>query len=100
MSRTLQLQGFIEKVKGLLDPAAREQFRELEQWMLDRALRECGLEEYPAVSGDPSGERASDDMLCQVCGKDYLTHPMDWRLIGYGDVPFLNILCDGRRVKL
>ncbi len=25
---------------------------------------------------------------------------MDYRVIGYGNVPFLNVLCDGRRVKL
>lgn len=58
------------------------------------------MSHYPPLSGDPSGERCSGDMLCDVCGQEYTVHPMDWRVIGYGDVPFLNVLCDGRRVKL
>ena len=60
----------------------------------------CGMEKYPALVGPREGERTSGDMICEHCGLEYGAHPLDWRVIGYGNTPFLNVLCDGRRVKL
>ncbi|MBW3538736.1 MAG: hypothetical protein KY476_00550 [Planctomycetes bacterium] len=91
---------FIRELKSSLPPAARQEFGEIEQYILLASLVVCGLTRYPPVSGDPHGERCSGDMVCDACGQTYFKHPMDWRVIGYGDVPFLNVLCDGRRVKL
>ena len=67
---------------------------------LVRHFARVGMSIYPDVVGDPNGERADGRCLCPVCGEEYAVHPDDWRLIGYGNVPFLVILCDGRRVKL
>jgi hypothetical protein len=39
-------------------------------------------------------ERASGDCPCEVCGKPFRDHPVD------GRATYLNVLCDGRRVKL
>jgi hypothetical protein len=44
--------------------------------------------------------RASGDVICEVCGKPYRKHPFDMEIIGWQDEPFLNVLCDGTRVKL
>lgn len=90
---------FIQQLAASLDPATREEFGPIEQEILRRSMDTVNMERYPAVRGDPHGERASGDYLC-VCGQPYFAHPMDWRVIGYGHVPFLNVLCDGRRVKL
>lgn len=38
--------------------------------------------------------RASGDMICPACMLNYFKHPSDPLL------PFLNVLCDGRAVKL
>jgi hypothetical protein len=38
--------------------------------------------------------RASGDCLCEACGRPYREHPVD------GRATYLNVLCDGRRVKL
>ena len=47
--------------------------------------------------------RASGNVACTVCGKDYYQHPMDHsvltRITGEAE-PFLHLLCDGSRVKL
>lgn len=100
-SEAMALHGaFLDNVLLGLSPAARGEFREIEQATLALAMDRCGLAEYPAVVGRPDGERASGDCVCPQCGQDYFSHPMDWRVIGYGDVPFLNILCNGERVKL
>lgn len=72
----------------------------LDLWSLARAMEICGMTEIPAVMGDPNGTRASGDCVCDRCGQKFLKHPLDWRVIGYGDRPFLHILCDGSRVKL
>lgn len=94
------LQTFLDHLAEGLETKARAQFSEVERLLLARAMDACGMKEYPAVTGDPAGERTSADMICEVCGRDYGSHPMDWRVIGYGDGPFLNVLCDGHRVKL
>lgn len=67
---------------------------------LRHSMAACGMTEYPPVSGDPDGMRCDGRMLCERCGQDYYSHPMDWRVPGYDDRPFLHVLCDGRRVKL
>ena len=38
--------------------------------------------------------RASGDVPCPTCGKEYRLHPED------GRIPLLHVLCDGSRVKL
>ena len=91
---------FLDKLIASLDPQVRQEFREIEQCMLVRSMDACGMEGYPPVVGPKEGERASGDMVCEQCGLEYAAHPLDWRVIGYGNVPFLNVLCDGRRVKL
>ena len=93
-------QEFMKRLAATLPPAARREFGELEQITLGHHLAKCGMTEYPAVTGDPNGERCSGEIVCDTCGQEYYSHPPDWRVIGYGDVPFLNVLCDGRRVKL
>lgn len=93
-------EAWIEELAESLDPAARAEFRGIEQDMLRRSMEKCSMTKYPPVSGDPNGERVCGEMICEVCGQEYFDHPFDWRVIGYGNVPFLNVLCDGRRVKL
>lgn len=90
-----QLRSYLRR----LSPQAEEEFDQLEQLILCRSLVLCGLAELPRVAvGDP--QNSSGEMICQRCGHTFFAHPMDWRVIGYGEVPFLNVLCDGRRVKL
>ncbi len=48
---------------------------------------------------DREMRRASGDVACRVCRKPYRSHPLDPMVMGY-DGPFLNLLCDGDRVKL
>ena len=91
---------FIERLAATMPAEVLTEFRVIEQLLLARQMDCVGMAEYPPVSGDPNGERACGDCLCDVCGRPYFDHPMDWRVIGYGNVPFLNVLCDGRRVKL
>lgn len=48
---------------------------------------------------------ASGNCICEICGKTYLKHPFDYSILGMEDhagikQPFLNILCDGTKVKL
>lgn len=90
----------IPNLKQSMDVAALREFGEIEQMILRHWMEKCGLEELPPPVGDLHGERCSGDMVCETCGELYYAHPMDWRVIGYGHVPFLNVLCDGRRVKL
>lgn len=96
----VSLMAFAGRLRLALDPAAREEFGEPEEIILRRAMTQCGMSDYPPVSGDPSGTRASGDCICEKCGQTFYAHPMDWRVIGYGNVPFLNVLCNGERVKL
>ena len=91
---------FLNRVAKSLPVGARSEFREIEMTSLALAMDACGLTDYPAVVGEGAGERVSGACVCERCGQDFYHHPMDWRLIGYGNVPFLNIVCDGRRVKL
>jgi hypothetical protein len=95
-----EIRAFICALAASLDADSREEFRPIEQAALKYSMLMCGLSEYPPVVGPPDGERCSGDMICSGCGRAYFSHPMDWRVIGYGNFPFLNVLCDGRRVKL
>lgn len=89
-----------EKIAASLDPKALAEFGQFEGIAVDLAMKACQMTELPEPIGDPHGERCSGLMICERCGRSYNHHPADWRVIGYGDVPYLNILCDGRRVKL
>lgn len=91
---------FLSRLAQSLDSKALREFGEIEQLLLRRAMETVGMASYPNVAGRESGEIAEGCCLCPVCGHQFFEHPMDWRLIGYGNVPFLNVLCDGRRVKL
>ena len=94
------LKPVMDAIEKDLPPEAAQEFGPIERVCLEQSMLLCGMEEYPALVGDPSGERCSGEMICEKCGQEYFVHPMDWRVIGYGNVPFLNVLCDGRRVKL
>lgn len=96
----VRLKTYIDEVAGQMPIRVRENFRRPERIMLRMQLQACGLMRLPDLAGCANGERASGEMICDRCGRIYYDHPMDWRVIGYGDVPFLKILCDGRRVKL
>lgn len=78
----------------------QQQFRAPEQWHLKSAMQSCGMSRLPDPTGDVDLSHCSGEMICDKCGQQYFIHPMDWRELGYGNVPFLFILCDGRRVKL
>jgi len=90
----------VEHLAALMEPAVWQKFTEVEKLNLIRHMERVGMVRLPAVCGDPNGERASGEAVCSECGHPYGVHPPDWRLIGYGNVPFLTVLCDGRRVKL
>jgi len=90
----------LDELAASLDPQARDRFGKVERIILGRSMERCGMEQYPPVAGDPNGIRVDGSMLCPRCGLAYFAHPLDWRVIGYGDVPFLTVLCDGQRVKL
>ena len=68
------------------------------QWNLDVARLDRGdvCEWCLAVWRDLSRSfvRADQDLICDTCGQPYGRHP------GYPVEPWLNILCDGRLVKL
>lgn len=72
----------------------------LDRYALTKAMQLCKMPKYPEVVGDPNGNRVSGDSECPICGQFYYSHPMDWRLLGVGDLPFLRIICTGERVKL
>lgn len=91
---------FLKRLAGTLDIDALREFGVIEREMLKQSMARCNMTDYPPLVGQTVGERASGDQICEVCGNDYFTHPADWRFIGYGNVSFLNVLCDGRRVKL
>lgn len=44
--------------------------------------------------------RASGECICEICGKTYYEHPLDETELDQNDEPFMNILCNGDRVKL
>lgn len=91
---------FVTNLERALDRETRERFTPMHRTCLIRSMKQCGMTEYPRLSGDPHGERCSGQVICEECGQLYYAHPMDWRVVGYNDEPFLNVLCDGRRVKL
>ena len=94
------LDDFVDNLGASLHLEARREFGPIERRLLAMSMEACGMTEYPTLTGPKDGERCSGEMVCEQCGRDYFSHPSDWRVIGYGNVPFLNVLCDGRRVKL
>lgn len=44
--------------------------------------------------------RVGGDVICDDCGKKYYDHPLDKEVLSYDGYPFLNIRCDGVRLKL
>lgn len=94
------VQQSINLLVSQMDPATRAKFRDPERFMLAKSMERCRMSALPEVTGDPAGDRCCGSMICERCGQNYYVHPMDWRVIGHGDVPFLNIICDGSRVKL
>lgn len=44
--------------------------------------------------------RASQDCICESCGKRYGDHPLAEEALDFDDRPFLHMLCDGMIVKL
>jgi hypothetical protein len=45
-------------------------------------------------------KRAGGDVRCETCGCVYYDHPLDPDALSFDDLPYLHVLCDGRRVKL
>lgn len=90
--------GFIETLSLGFDPATRAEFGQIERLLLAKSMDMCGMKTLP----DPTGTdyHACGECVCDKCGNTYFAHPLDWRLIGYGNVPVFNILCSGERVKL
>jgi len=97
---TTPLNSFISQLVASLDPVTRQAFGPMEQFSLEKSLTRCGMTCYPPAPEHEVFDRADGLVFCNTCGQEYAQHPMDWRVIGYGNVPFLNVLCDGRRVKL
>ncbi len=90
-----------EAVKQLipqLELEALAEFREPEKFMFKKAMETCGMLHLPVPVGD--GIRCSGECICDGCGQEFFKHPFEWRKVGFGNVPFLNILCDGTLVKL
>lgn len=88
----------IERLQESMSPEVKAEFGPIDRVVLRKAMYRCNMDRLPEPNG--VDERAAGDCICDVCGNAYLHHPLDWRLIGYGDVPFVHVLCDGSRVKL
>ena len=96
----MEIAKYIDQFAATLHPLAKENFRPMDKLFLMYAFERCGLQAFPEVTGPADGERCSGEMVCERCGEKYYHHPLDWRLIEHGKKPYLNVLCDGRRVKL
>jgi hypothetical protein len=44
--------------------------------------------------------RSNGDMVCSICKKKYIDHPMEKDILGYNEEPYLHKLCNGDLVKL
>lgn len=99
-TRGKTIRNFVLDLAVSLDADVREHFGRLEQMALIWSLNRCGMHDYPAVTGEETGERVDGRCLCEVCGNEFSVHPDDWRILGYNHVPDLVVLCDGKRVKL
>jgi hypothetical protein len=44
--------------------------------------------------------RASGEVECEWCGDLYRHHPYDMKELDSNGLPFLNVRCDGKRLKL
>lgn len=76
-----------------------EDLTETQERMVRRNLKEK-LTPLPKPWGDSEAIRASGDAICDICGWEYRLHPEDTENRSYDNQPFLNVLCDGARVKL
>lgn len=68
--------------------------------MNDREVRRmlaAKLTPLPAHSG--RDYRSSGEALCPVCGHPIRLHPLDPNELSYDKQPFLEVLCNGDRVK-
>jgi hypothetical protein len=61
-------------------------------------IRKNVMKTCAKYGGYPEMYRADGRMICEHCGKTYLRHPMGGP--DGSDGKFLNLLCDGRLVKL
>jgi hypothetical protein len=71
-----------------------------EQRLMEREIRrslEAKLTPRPPASG--RDYHAAGDCVCE-CGFAYRLHPMDLDELDWAERPYLNVLCNGDRVKL
>lgn len=94
------LETFMRNLIKSLDSLAWKEFTPVESANLRVAMTRCGMQEFPESQRSDFFDRCSGECLCDQCGYSYREHPLDWTQIGYGNVPYLNVICDGRRVKL
>lgn len=89
---------YVENFGQFLSDATKQEFRGLEKLAMLKALKTCNLTALPEPRED--FDRASGAGICEVCSVPYIDHPADWRIVSDQHRAFLNILCDGRLVKL
>ena len=66
--------------------------------MSDREIRRSlAYRPLPARSG--KDYYSYGDMPCPVCGHPTRLHPLDYNELSYDGHPFLEVLCNGDRVK-
>jgi len=59
------------------------------------------MRQYGPLNKSTGGDyRADGRCICELCGEEYRRHPMDHFELSYSGEPFLNVLCNGDRVKL
>lgn len=68
--------------------------------LLKIAMKKCGMNALPEAINEVEVARCSGDMICYICGNSYASHPIDPRILDKNGEGFLQIICDGRRVKL
>lgn len=59
--------------------------------------------EPTTILTDPSSQeyiRASGEVICEICKKEYYKHPWYRTILGYDGEPFLRKICSGIIVKL
>lgn len=96
----VQLEKFMRSLIKSMDQRVWENFTPIESALLRVEMTRCGMSSYPEMGKQRIFNCADSNCECSQCGLLYSEHPLDWTQIGHGDVPFLNVLCDGERVKL
>lgn len=61
-----------------------------DDWERDLTDREISLRMH----------RVSGECICDICGHEYWKHPMETRILGFEDLPFLHRMCNGWFGKL